>query len=58
MRAVKYAGGVFAKSRAKVAAAAVVRPRSTPVSVLRARALDAVNVSDVGTEPFADLRSV
>jgi hypothetical protein len=58
MRAVKYAGGVFAKSRAKVAAAAVVRPRSTPVSVLRSRALDVVNVNEVGAEPFADLRSV
>ena len=58
MRAVKYAGGVFAKSRASVAAPAVARPRSTPVSVLRARTLEVVNVSVLGAEPLDDLRSV
>ncbi|CAB4601791.1 unannotated protein [freshwater metagenome] len=58
IRAVKYAGGIFAKSRAKIAAADVVRPRSIPDSVPRARSLEHVIVSNEGLDPFADFKSV
>ena len=58
MRAVRYAGGVFARSRAVHAADDVARPRSTPESQPLARAPEATSVKVIAGFVTPDFRSV